>query len=134
MSIENSHVETARRYLAAIEQGADDETLSTFFTPDIVFEEKPSRLTPNGSRQDLAAMLAASARGRQVIRQQRYAVQNAVASGDQVALEVLWTGTLAVPLGTLAAGATMRAHFAMFLEFRDGRIARQRNYDCFEPW
>jgi hypothetical protein len=24
--------------------------------------------------------------------------------------------------------------FAVFLEFRDGRIARQRNYDCFEPW
>jgi hypothetical protein len=23
---------------------------------------------------------------------------------------------------------------AGFLEFRDGRIVRQRNYDCFEPW
>jgi hypothetical protein len=28
----------------------------------------------------------------------------------------------------------LRAHFALFLEFRDGRIVRQRNYDCFEAW
>jgi hypothetical protein len=41
---------------------------------------------------------------------------------------------LAVPLGELAAGASMRAHFAMFFELEDGRIRRQRNYDCFEPW
>jgi len=28
----------------------------------------------------------------------------------------------------------MRARFAVFLDFRDGKITRQRNYDCFEPW
>jgi hypothetical protein len=39
-----------------------------------------------------------------------------------------------VPLGTLAAGAAMTAHFAMFFELSEGRIALQRNYDCFEPW
>ena len=26
------------------------------------------------------------------------------------------------------------ARFAIFLDFRDGRIVRQRNYDCFDPW
>jgi ketosteroid isomerase-like protein len=51
-----------------------------------------------------------------------------------MAIEVQWTGTLAVALGTLPAGGEMRARFAMFLELRDGKIARQRNYDCFEPW
>jgi ketosteroid isomerase-like protein len=49
-------------------------------------------------------------------------------------LEVIWTGTLAVPMATLAAGAEMRAHFAVFLDFRDGKIAAQHNYDCFDPW
>jgi len=28
----------------------------------------------------------------------------------------------------------MRDHAAIFLHFRDGRIARQSHYDCFEPW
>lgn len=65
---------------------------------------------------------------------QRYEVLNALASGDQVALEVRWTGTLAVPLGSLPAGGQMHATLAMFLEFRDGKIVRQRNYDCYEPW
>ena len=31
-------------------------------------------------------------------------------------------------------GTTMRARFAIFFEFRNGQIARQRNYDCFDPW
>ena len=35
---------------------------------------------------------------------------------------------------TESTGASMKAHFAMFFEFREGRIALQRNYDCFEPW
>jgi len=26
----------------------------------------------------------------------------------------------------------LRAHIAAFLEFRDGRIIAQRNYDCYE--
>jgi ketosteroid isomerase-like protein len=51
-----------------------------------------------------------------------------------VALEVQWSGTLAIALGSLPAGGEMRARFAVFLEFRGDRIARQRNYDCFDPW
>jgi ketosteroid isomerase-like protein len=48
--------------------------------------------------------------------------------------EFQWSGTLAVPFETIPAGGVMRARFAVFLEFRDGRIIRQRNYDCFESW
>ena len=38
-----------------------------------------------------------------------------------------------VPLGTLAAGDEMRAHMAMFITWRDGKIISQRNDDCLEP-
>ena len=41
---------------------------------------------------------------------------------------------LAMPRGSLNAGATMTAQFAMFFELRDGLICGMRNYDCFEPW
>jgi ketosteroid isomerase-like protein len=51
-----------------------------------------------------------------------------------VAAEAIWTGVLAIRLGTLAEGAEMKAHFAMFFEFREGKIRLQRNYDCFEAW
>jgi ketosteroid isomerase-like protein len=57
-----------------------------------------------------------------------------IAQDGRLAVEARWTGVLAVALGTLAAGTEMKASFAMFFHFRDGRIAMQRNYDCFDPW
>jgi ketosteroid isomerase-like protein len=51
-----------------------------------------------------------------------------------VAVELHWNGTLRVPFGKLEPGAVMRAHIAAFIDVRDGRIAAQRNYDCYEPW
>jgi ketosteroid isomerase-like protein len=55
-----------------------------------------------------------------------------VAGGDKVAVEIDWTGILAVPFQTTPKGGQMRAHFAAFLEFKNGKIVSQRNYDCYE--
>jgi ketosteroid isomerase-like protein len=134
MSNAQANLDTARRYLAAIEGGAVGAVLAEFFTPDVVHEEMPNRLSPNGGRNDLNGILEAAARGQKVVSAQQYEVRSEMASDERVAMEVVWTGTLAVPIGTLPAAGTMRAHFAVFLDFRDGRIAAQRNYDCFEPW
>ena len=134
---ETANLETARRYLAAIEAvtdgGAAPNPLA-FLTEDIVQEEFPNRFVPSGARRDLTAMREAGERGRKVMRGQRYEVSSAFAAGDTVILEVLWVGTLGVAVGNLSPGQEMRAHFAVFLEFRDGRICRQRNYDCFDPF
>ena len=65
---------------------------------------------------------------------QRFEVRHAVAEGDRVAMETFWTGTLRAGVGSLPTGGAMRANFAVFLDFRDGKIVGQRNYDCFEPW
>jgi hypothetical protein len=61
-------------------------------------------------------------------------VLSAVESGSTVILEVQWSARLAIPLGKIPAGGQMRARLAMFIEFRGERIARQRNYDCYEPF
>ena len=123
-----------REYLAALEAGEVGAALARFFTPDAVQEEFPNRLNPNGGRSDLATMLERSERGKQLLQSQRYVVSSAIARDSTVAVEAEWSATLAVPVGTIPAGGSMRAHFAMFFEFVDGRIHRQRNYDCFEPW
>jgi ketosteroid isomerase-like protein len=129
--MESENLATARRYLRAIDANGD---ILAFYHPDVVMEEFPNRIVPNGAVRDLAALKEANARGRNVVRAQRYDVRNVVESGDQLVLEVLWTATFTIPFGTLAAGDEMRAHFAMVLEFRDGKIHRQRNYDCYEPF
>jgi len=124
----------ARSYLEAIERGAADDELAAFFTADVVQEEFPNRLVPQGARRGLAEILEGAVKGRKVMREQRFELLHVVAEGDRAALEVQWTGTLAEPLGSLPAGGEMRARFAVFLEFSGGLIRRQRNYDCFDPW
>jgi ketosteroid isomerase-like protein len=131
---EESNLEIAKRYLAAIELGATPEALSHIFHPEVLQEEFPNRLIPDGARRNLADLLEASRRGKKVMLRQSYEVVNSVSAGDRVSLEVLWTGVLAVPFGSIPVGGEMRAHFAVFLDFRDGKIIGQRNYDCFDPW
>lgn len=97
-------------------------------------EQLPNRIYPNGSRASLPGMLTPFEKGRQLLSSQRYEIRNVVVNGDTVAPEAVWTGRFATSFGALQAGSEMRAHSAMFLEFRDGKISRQRNYDCFEPW
>jgi ketosteroid isomerase-like protein len=125
----------AQRYFEAIERREDPEVIAQLLDPALVQEEYPNRLNPRGARSDRATMLERLMVGRQLLSAERYEIVGAQASGDRAALEVLWSGTLAVPLGEqLPAGSTMRARFAVFLEFREGKIVAQRNYDCFEPW
>jgi len=134
MPTQTDNLTIARRYLEALENGVTGEALAAYYDPDVVQEEFPNRLLANGARRDLAAILEGAERGQQVLQKQRFEVHNAVAGGDQVALEVLWVGTLAVPMGSIPVGGEMQAHFAVFLDFRDGKIVGQRNYDCFDPW
>ena len=123
----------AREYLQSL--GTTDELGGLrFFADDVIQVEFPNRLMPNGATRDLAALREGAERGRKVMTAQRFEVLNAIASGDQVAVEALWTGTLAVPMGSIPVGGQMRARFAIFLTYRDGKIVRQHNDDCFDPW
>jgi len=123
----------ARRYFDALEQ-RDEKALATLLHPDIVQREFPNRLNPAGGTSDRVGMLEAFRRGTKVLSGQKYEIKHAVAAGERLALEVAWTGTLAMAIGTLSPGDAMRASFAVFLDVRDGLIVGQRNYDCFEPF
>jgi len=124
----------ARRYLEAIENGAEGGALAEFFSKDVVQEEFPNRLSPIGQHRNLQALLDSARKGKKIISHQKYDVLNAIGDGDRVAMEVFWSGLLAMPLEGLPANSQLRAHVSIFLEFRDGKICRQHNYDCFDPW
>jgi len=121
------NIETVRAYLAALQGLAPAREIALFFSADAEQVELPNQLNPNGQTSDLESILERVEKGRTLLRAQSYEIRNIVASGDAVAVEADWSGTL-------ANGTTLRAHFAMFFEFSEGRIARQRNYDCFEPF
>jgi ketosteroid isomerase-like protein len=134
MSEPAGNLKIARSYLQALERGETGAGLGKFFAPDVEFEEFPNRLTPLGKKRDLAESLAGAEKGKKIMSRQIYKITHEIAKADRVALEVEWVGTLAVPFGSLPAGGQMKAYFAVFLEFREGKIVRQRNYDCFEAW
>lgn len=133
-SLEAANLQTVRAYVAAIQSGATGKELARFFTDDAMQIEYPNRLNPQGGESNLETLLARAAQGAKLLKRQSYAIQSEMANGSQVAVEILWNGTLAVPVSTLPADAVMTAHFAVFFELRDGRIAHQRNYDCFDAW
>ena len=123
----------AMRMLRAIEQH-DADALAATYHDDAVQIEYPNRLNPNGGKSDRATLLERFRKGAAVLREQRYEVHHTMVSGAHVALECTWTGVLAIALGALKPGDAMRARFAIFLNFEDGKIVAQRNYDCFEPF
>ncbi|HEY1678108.1 MAG TPA: nuclear transport factor 2 family protein [Candidatus Sulfotelmatobacter sp.] len=133
MSTSSANLDLVRRYLKSIEDGSFS-SLAEMFSPHSTIEQLPNLIYPQGVRHNVGQMSEGFDKGRRLLSSQTYEIRNAVVNGSSVAVEVLWTGTLAVAFGNLAPGSRMRAHSAMFFEFQDGKIAGQRNYDCFEPW
>jgi ketosteroid isomerase-like protein len=133
MDDSNSNIEKARRYLKAIEDG-DAAFVVSLFSPDAFIEQLPNRIYPQGIRSSVSRIAEAFEKGRKLFSRQSYKITSEVVNENAVALEVVWSGTLSLPFGTIAAGGEMRAYSAMFMQFQDGKIVLQRNYDCFEPW
>jgi ketosteroid isomerase-like protein len=134
MTQEESNIRLVRDYYGAVQRGATDDALARFYDPDVIQEEFPNRFLPNGATRDLQALTEAAERGRGGMASQEFELLNIVAAGSQVAVEARWSGTLAKAIGPIPAGTVMRARFGQFFEIRDGRIVKQRNYDCFDPW
>jgi ketosteroid isomerase-like protein len=128
-----TNLEKIERYLKSIEDGKF-AYLADLFSPNAVIEQLPNRIYPNGIKTGIAGMADSFEKGRKLLSTQSYKIKNHLVDGDRVSIEVLWTGKLAFAFGRLTAGSKMRAHSAMFFEFKDGKIVTQRNYDCFEPW
>jgi ketosteroid isomerase-like protein len=127
----NPLIEAAKAFVDAISSG---ESVERFLAPDVVQVEYPNKLLPNGATRDFHAICQAQKSGQKLLSTQSFEVLNAVASGNCVVPETIWTGTLAFALGALLPGAVMRARFAQIFEFKNGQIVHLRNYDCFDPW
>lgn len=131
---DHPHLQLLRAYFAAIEQGVDESALADFFDPHVRQREFPNRLVERGAERGLAELLEGRRKGRDVVSGERYVIENALVDGDRVALELLWSAQLKVPLGKLRAGATLYARCGVFFRIVGGRIAQQHNYDCFEAF
>lgn len=130
MSAHTRHVFDLYR---TISDGASGDDVARFFHADAEQVEYPNRFRPDGHRRGLAEMQAGAALGAQLVADQHYEVHRFVEDGDQLAVQLTWTATVARDLGAIRAGTRLVAHVAAFYVFRDGLILRQSSYDCYEP-
>ena len=121
-------------FIKAVENRSSGAELWHFYHPDIEQTEYPNTFVKNTVVRKLNDLYEASQRGKKVLQKEEFKVIHSYAQGDTVIIEAVWKGTLAIPVGNTPAGGEMTAYFAQFFEFRDGKIYRQRNYDCFEPF
>jgi hypothetical protein len=97
-------------------------------TPDMTQIEYPNLLTPVTRRGTLATMAEGVVAARGMLAGQSYEIVSFAEIGGTAIAEMIWRGRLKPdPLPP-----EMTAYFAVFFTFRDGLIASQRNYDCFE--
>jgi len=88
----------ASTYAYAVASMGPFENVARFFSPNVIFQEFPNRISPQGRVSRAADMQAGYDKGRAIMRSQVYDVQRIVESGDEIAVELEWTGILAVPV------------------------------------
>lgn len=124
----------ANEFLKTLQNRNSAEALIQFYHKDVEQIEFPNTLTKEKTVRNLEDLKQAAEKGKKVLLSEEYEVVKSYSFGNTVVIEALWTGTLAIPIGKIPAGGQMKANFAQFFEFEDGRIIKQRNYDCFEPF
>src|SRR5690606_25217195 len=128
----NEH--TVIQLLKMLENRTSPDELENFYHPIAEQIEYPNALPKQCATRNLSELKTAAEKGAQAVTKDEYEVKNLISTTDAVVLECIWKGTLAIPIGNIEAGGKMKAYFAQIFEFKDGKIYRQRNYDCFEPF
>jgi SnoaL-like protein len=121
-------------FVKTLQNRKSSEELLRFYHPDIEQIEFPNAVTKNKVIRKLNDLKAGAEKGKTILQKEEYEVVKSYSFENIVIIEVIWTGTLAIPLGSIPVGGTMKAYFAQFYEFKDGKIIKLRNYDCFEPF
>jgi len=131
---ETALLQSAHAFLEAVEGGASGEELNAYYHSEVEQTEYPNAITKQLTTRNLAHLKAGSLMGKKILASQHFEIVREYVAGNTVILEVIWTAVAAVPLGAVPVGGTMKAWFSQFFEYQDGKIFRQRNYDCFQPF
>jgi hypothetical protein len=121
-------------FLKMVQERQSSDELEQFFHSEVEQIEYPNAVVKNTVTRNLQDLKDGADRGKMILSKEEYEIKNLYSFDNVVILEAIWKGTLSVPIGNISVGEKMIAHFAQFFEFKDGKIHRQRNYDCFEPF
>lgn len=95
--------------------------------------EYPNLMIPAIRRRTFTNLMEGAEAGKKMLSYQRFEATRFFETEDVVVAEYSWTGELKVKVGRLKQGQILKAHICTIFEFKEGKIFRQRNYDCYEP-
>lgn len=126
-------LEIIKQYLNRIEQSCtSEEDYRDLLHPEIEQTEFPNWLTDRVTVSNWDILFKRMASGKGFLKEQKYDIQHVFESGDTLVSEIIWTATVGTDIGQFQTGQQLKAYFCCVFEFKDGKIFRQRNYDCFE--
>jgi ketosteroid isomerase-like protein len=112
----------------------DDDAYREIIHPEAVFTEYPNLVTKNGQVRTAGKGMKGIETGKQILAEQKYEFFDFAEAEDKVVTEGVWTGTMKVDAGHLKQGQQLKAYLCIVIEFKDDKIYRVRNYDCYEPF
>ena len=104
------------------------EWVDTCYAVDAEWTELPMPATPRGRGGKRPVLRAAAERVLALFPERQMKIRNLVAQGQQVAVELEWSGTAALAMGTVKPGAMVRLRIASFFTVADGLITKHTDY------
>lgn len=125
----SKQIELVKKYLDSVEKL---ELNTEILHEDYLQWELPNLLNRSGQKSDLKDSVKRLAAAKNILSSQEYQITSTLEQKNTVVMEAKWTGKMAIHAGALKAGQELKAYFCMIFEFKDEKIHRIRNYDCFE--
>jgi len=126
------NLELALNLIKTMEGEIAGEILQHYYDEDIIQIEYPNAFTPKLVTRCFNDLNEGNAKDQLSLKDQEFDVRKTYSFNNTVIVEAVWSGTLAAPWGSMPSGRHLKAYLSRFFEFREGKIIRQRNYDCFE--
>jgi ketosteroid isomerase-like protein len=104
------------------------EWVDTCYAVDAEWTELPTPATPRGRGGKRPVLRAAAERALALFPDRQMRIRNLVAQGQQVVLELEWSGTAATAVGSVKPGTMVRLRIASFFTVVDGLITKHTDY------
>ncbi|TGL76323.1 nuclear transport factor 2 family protein [Leptospira yasudae] len=131
----NRYKQTITTYLDLLSNFVvEPKDFESVLHPEILQTEYPNALTKKVTISNWDDLFRRMPAGKNLLKRQIFRMQTYLESGDTAVVEADWEATIRADLGPFKADQNLKAYFCMIFEFKENKIHRQKNYDCFEPF
>ncbi|TGM04617.1 hypothetical protein EHQ76_07680 [Leptospira barantonii] len=110
------------------------EKFETILHSEIEQTEYPNALTKAIIVSDFEKLMLRMPAGKNLLKKQSFRVTGYIEKENTAIVEADWEAIVKSDLGPFKTDQVLKAYFCMIFEFKENKIFRQKNYDCFEPF